>query len=104
MRYLCEDKIEDVEVGDRPNYGLTSEGYTIQSGAPTEYRIRLKGEKRLRRVFVWCFSNCATYFVRINGSPLAISFMEQIKEMADEKAHVRNSVGIRSHTYLDQRA
>ena len=50
-----------------PRYGMTADGYTKRSGAPTSRLVRLEGEKRWRRLMVWQFSNVGTCFVRING-------------------------------------
>lgn len=52
-----------------PHYGLTVDGYTVRSGAPTSRMIRLEGETRWRRLMIWCFSNVGTLFVRIKGEP-----------------------------------
>lgn len=52
-----------------PYAGLTRDGYTKRSGAPTSRMIRLQGEKRWRRLMVWQFSNAGTLFVRLNGKP-----------------------------------
>jgi len=49
--------------------GMTVDGYTKRSGAPTSRMIRLQGEKRWRRLMVWHFSNLGTLFVNINGKP-----------------------------------
>ena len=49
--------------------GMTREGYTKKSGAPTSRMIRLQGEKRWRRLMVWQFSNLGTMFVNIDGKP-----------------------------------
>lgn len=51
----------------RPNYGIAADGYTISSGAPTSYMVRLEGEKRWRRVMELCFSNTSTTFLKIKG-------------------------------------
>ncbi|HSX22547.1 MAG TPA: hypothetical protein VLE97_07225 [Gaiellaceae bacterium] len=61
-----------VEVRDDPpprGSGMTREGYTKRSGAPTARMVRLQGEKRWRRLMVWQFSNLGTLFVRIDGKP-----------------------------------
>ena len=50
-----------------PNYGIAADGYTIKSGAPTSYMVRLEGEKRWRRVMELCFSNASTHFLKIKG-------------------------------------
>lgn len=47
--------------------GMTREGYTKRSGAPSSLMIRLQGEKGWRRLMVWQFSNTGTMFVRIRG-------------------------------------
>lgn len=49
--------------------GMTREGYTKRSGAPTSRMIRLQGETRWRRLMVWQFSNLGTLFVRLDGKP-----------------------------------
>ena len=49
--------------------GMTRDGYTKRSGAPTERMIRLQGEKRWRRLMIWQFSNLGTLFVNIDGKP-----------------------------------
>lgn len=56
-----------------PRYGLTAEGYSVRSGAPSGLLIRLEGETRWRRIMVWCFSNCGTAFVRIKGKSLIVN-------------------------------
>ena len=61
-----------VEVRNDPpprGSGMTREGYTKRSGAPTSRMIRLQGEKRWRRLMAWQFSNLGTLFVKINGKP-----------------------------------
>jgi len=61
-----------VEVRNDPpprGSGMTREGYTKLSGAPTATMIRLQGEKRWRRLMVWQFSNMGTLFVKIDGKP-----------------------------------
>lgn len=61
-----------VEVRNDPpprGSGMTREGYTKRSGAPTARMIRLQGEKRWRRLMVWQFSNLGTMFVNIDGKP-----------------------------------
>lgn len=62
-------QIEESKQTPVPRWGMTADGYTLRSGAPTSLLIRLKGEKRWRRLMVWCFSNANTVFVRINGKP-----------------------------------
>lgn len=56
-----------------PRYGMTRDGYSVRSGAPTSWLVRLAGEKRWRRVMVWQFSNAGTAFVRVGGKPLVLA-------------------------------
>ncbi len=51
----------------RPRYGMTRDGYTKRSGAPTSTMLLLEGETRWRRLMCWQFSNSGTCFVRIKG-------------------------------------
>lgn len=55
-----------------PHYGVTRMGYSVLRGAPTAIMVRLEGEKRWRRVMVWCFSNVGTTFVRVGPKCLII--------------------------------
>ena len=73
-RYLVDDagrKIVACKIKRlvNPYGGLTRDGYTKRSGAPTSRMIRLAGEKRWRRLMVWQFSNMSTLFVTLNGKP-----------------------------------
>lgn len=52
-----------------PRPRLTSLGYTVRAGSPTDRMVMLEGEKIWRRVYVWQFSNAGTEFVRIKGVP-----------------------------------
>ena len=61
-------------------YGMTVDGYTRRSGAPSSYMIRLAGERRWRRVMIWQFSNVGTAFVRVKGQALIISDADLICE------------------------
>ena len=71
-QYLTTPIIESKET-ETPRYGYTADGYTVRSGAPTSLLVRLKGEKRWRRLMVWCFSNAGTLFVRIRGRCLIVN-------------------------------
>ena len=48
-----------------PNYGRSADGYGRK--IPTNRLIRLEGEKRWRRVYAVCFSNCASHYILIRG-------------------------------------
>ena len=71
VQYL-ETTIVSARNTETPRYGMTVEGYTKRSGAPTSLMIRLEGEKRERRLMVWQFSNAGTCFVRIGGIPFIV--------------------------------
>lgn len=49
-------------------------GYTVLAGSPTCTEVRLVGDARWRRVYVWQFSNAGTCFVRVRGEPVIVSF------------------------------
>lgn len=49
--------------------GMTRDGYTTRRGCPIGYMVRLEGETRWRRVYVWQFSNAGTCFINIKGEP-----------------------------------
>lgn len=66
-KVLAEGRIVEVKTTTTPRYSITQSGYTIKNGAPTQYLIRLAGEKRFRRLMCWQFSNSGTCFIRING-------------------------------------
>lgn len=57
-----------------PRYGMAVSGYTLRSGAPTSFMVRLEGEKRWRRLMVWQFSNNGTCFLRIRGQAVTVGF------------------------------
>lgn len=71
VNYL-ETNIVEAQQTIVPRYGMTADGYTIRSGAPTSWLVRLDGEKRFRRVMVWQFSNAGTCFLRIKGNPFVL--------------------------------
>ena len=73
MTQYLESKIAAVLYTDAPRCGMTVDGYTKRSGAPTSYMIRLEGETRYRRVMCWQFSNSGTLFVRFKGADLIVS-------------------------------
>lgn len=72
IHYL-ETEIAALRTTARPNYGYTVYGYTVRSGAPTHILLRLKGEKRWRRLKVLCFSNAETLFLRIKKQNYFVS-------------------------------
>jgi len=67
VNYLTTD-ISESKWTDRPRWGITADGYTKLSGAPTTMLVRLKGESRWRRLMVWQFSNVHCCFLRIKGT------------------------------------
>lgn len=62
-----ETKIAEVKTTKRPSYGMTRDGYTKLSGAPSSYLLRLEGEKIWRRLMILQFSNAGSYFLKIKG-------------------------------------
>ena len=71
VEYL-EKEVVEMKNTPTPQYGMTAEGYSCQSGAPTSWLIRLEGEKIWRRLMVWQYSNIGTLFVRVKGIPLVV--------------------------------
>lgn len=55
-----------------PRPRLTADGYTKLEGSPTRLQVQLETDTKWRRVYVLCFSNAATPFVRVNGKPTFI--------------------------------
>lgn len=84
--YLSESKhvIEEAKRTETPRYGLTVLGYSINSGAPTSILVRLKGEKRWRRVMIWQFSNAGTCFIRIKNRPYIVSNSDLFSKIKQE--------------------
>lgn len=69
VRYL-EAPIVAVRRTETPAWGRTVDGYTLRSGAPTSYLVRLAGETRERRVMALQFSNAGSLFLRVRGEVL----------------------------------
>ena len=65
-------KIAFVKVTDPPRARLTADGYTVKSGSPTRYMVRLEGETKYRRLMCWQFSNAGTLFLRIKGENVVV--------------------------------
>jgi len=66
VEYLQRKIVEKRETAT-PRWGMTVDGYTCRSGAPTRWMIRLEGEKRWRRLMCLCFSNAGSLFVKVGG-------------------------------------
>ena len=81
LKYLETKIVEAKRTKDVPRYGMTADGYTKKSGAPTSVMIRLDGEKKWRRVMVWQFSNVGTCFVRIKGECLVVRNEYEIQDL-----------------------
>jgi hypothetical protein len=71
-KYLQTTIAERVFCPTDARYGMARDGYTTRSGAPTQWMIRLAGEKRWRRLMRWQFSNAGTCFLRIKGECLIV--------------------------------
>lgn len=75
MKYLEDNfRVIDTKVTERPKYGICADGYTMKSGAPTRYMIKLENEKIWRRVMCWQFSNVGTCFVRIKKENFVLKY------------------------------
>jgi hypothetical protein len=72
MTLYLEATITEAKRTEIPRWGLTAEGYSLRSGAPTSVMVRLDGERRWRRLMVWQFSNSGTLFVRLGGIPYVV--------------------------------
>jgi hypothetical protein len=70
--YVDVESVAEHRWSEPGKYGHTRAGYTKRSGAPTALEIRLKGERRWRRVMVWQTGNAGTTFVKIDGKPRVI--------------------------------
>ena len=88
VEYLETTIAESKRDYPRPGAGMTADGYTKRSGAPSSLMIRLDGEKRWRRLMVWQFSNAGTSFVRIKGKCLVVRDYD-IPEVDSEKNNTR---------------
>jgi hypothetical protein len=78
--------IVGMKITETPHYGMTADGYTKRSGAPTSRLIRLEGEKRWRRLMCWQFSNAGTCFIRIKGETLIVADSDLPLEETKEKS------------------
>jgi hypothetical protein len=86
-------RITRAKQNDAPRYGMTADGYTKRSGAPSSVMIQIDGERRWRRVMVWQFSNAGTLFVRVNGQPLVISSGFELQSLIECDACVEHGTG-----------
>jgi len=71
VKYLTQSIAESRQTA-APRYGIGADGYTLKSGAPTSYLVRLSGEGRWRRLMCWQFSNAGTLFVKVKGECLIV--------------------------------
>lgn len=69
-------KIAEQRQRGNPRPRLDVYGYTVRAGSPTSWEVRLEGETRWRRVYVWQFSNAGTCFVRIKGEDVIVHLAE----------------------------
>ena len=75
--YLKTKIVESKVKNPTPGSGMTVNGYTKLSGAPSSLMIRLEGENRWRRLMCWQFSNAGTWFVRIKGKEFIVGDVPQ---------------------------
>ncbi len=57
--------------GNINNY-MTVAGYTKNSGAPTNYKVRISGSNRWYRVYNYCTSNSGTLFIKTRDSNFTV--------------------------------
>jgi hypothetical protein len=93
VQYLDMSRITRAKQGDAPRYGMTALGYTKRSGAPSSVMIQIDGEKRWRRVMIWCFSNSGTLFVRVKGQPLVLSNEYELRDLIECSACLEHGTG-----------
>jgi len=72
VKYFGKTIAERKWAPPRSQWGMTADGYTKRSGAPTAWMIRLEGESRWRRLMCWQFSNAGTLFVKFHGLPRVV--------------------------------
>lgn len=84
MTYLPADSITAVRRTPVPRWGYTVAGYTLRRGGPTQYLVRLVGEKVWRRLKVLCFSNNGTLFLTKGGRTYYVKEHEHA-ELADRR-------------------
>jgi hypothetical protein len=60
-------------VHGNPRPRLDAMGYTLKGGSPLTRQVRLHGEKRWRRVYMICFSNAGTAFIKVQGKMVVLS-------------------------------
>ena len=60
-------------VHGNPRPRLDTMGYTLKGGSPLTRQVRLPGEKRWRRVYMICFSNAGTAFIKVHGKMVVLS-------------------------------
>lgn len=65
-KYLTTRIVESRRTA-QPSWGMTREGYTYRTGAPSSLLVRLEGEKIWRRLMVIQISNAGSCFLRIRG-------------------------------------
>lgn len=69
--------------GNIHNY-MTVDGYTKRSGAPTDYKVQIKGSNRWYRVYCIQTSNSGTHFIKTKDDDCMVvcGFDVQAKAMS----------------------
>lgn len=60
-------------VKGNPRPRLDQLGYTLRGGSPTTWQVQLRDENRWRRVYVICFSNSGSHFVKTKNGDLYLA-------------------------------
>lgn len=59
--------ITETRTTKQPQSRLDRYGYTLRSGSPTNLMVKTDVCQAWRRVYVLCFSNAASFFVKVKG-------------------------------------
>ena len=69
--------------GNIHNY-MTVGGYTKNSGAPTDYKVQIKGSNRWYRVYCFQTSNSGTHFIKTKNDSFTVVCGFEVQAKAKE--------------------
>jgi hypothetical protein len=69
IEYLKKSEVRSAKRTAQPRPRLNVYGYTLRGGSPTDAMVQLS-DGRWRRVYVLCWSNCSSLFVKVGGRSL----------------------------------
>lgn len=70
--YLNVDDVHEIKITDTPTYGRTVSGYGGK--IPTEYMLRLVGERPWKRVYAMCYGNAVSLYVLRHGKEFFLDY------------------------------